>query len=717
MLQLRRDFLRSLEAGFVGLFLIQAVRFVYAGLYARANSADLVERAADRAALGGVPGVVELATVQNEIVALAALLLLPVLALVIGRWRASLPFAVILVALGRSLAIQTPDVEVLAGSLVIGAGLLYMALVIIRRPSFFPVMVLAGLAGDQLIRALGDTRDHSWQSGTVLDVAGYFTVGIEIVISLAAIILIFLSIGLWFVERAESRAEGYTPGPRGVLNIWGALALGGILFLELTVLGLPNVVARWSGVDYAGIVPWMLAATTLPLVPEIRAGAGRFAGMFDGVWRGWLWLLLLGLLIVVGRRYDGIPSAVALALAQFVVGLTLWWLVQTGAPRHNLTALALPFAVVTFGLLMAGEYFTYDYAYVRDFDPPYDSVDEFLRAFREMGLALALIAALLAAIPMILARRRIPWRGGRASYSFLSLLLIVAASAGGAAAAMGNGVRRPASADCLRVATFNIHGGYSQFFDPSLEHVADLIEVNGADVVLLQEVETGRMTSYGVDQVLWLARRLGMESIFFPQNEELQGLAVLSRVPIDRSQGLLLPSEGNQAAALHVVLDPERLVSDPDAAALGGLHVYNAWLGFRLAERDGQPIPEGEQDQNRQMRVLLDWIATAHGPDWTDRILLGGTFNFAPDSPLYRVLRMDNLTNPGIVDPFASLRSDEAMTVFLVNGTAARYDYLWTFNLPLIGMAIDHSPEAARASDHRPAIVAVTRRDGVTCPY
>jgi len=114
--------------------------------------------------------------------------------------------------------------------------------------------------------------------------------------------------------------------------------------------------------------------------------------------------------------------------------------------------------------------------------------------------------------------------------------------------------------------------------------------------------------------------------------------------------------------------------------------------------------------------MLLDWIATAHGPDWTDRILLGGTFNFGPDSPLYRVLRMDNLTNPGIVDPFASLRTEEAMTVFLVNGTAARYDYLWTFNLPLIGMAIDQSPEAAQASDHRPAIVAVARRDGVTCP-
>lgn len=239
----------------VGLLLIQAIRFVYASLYARASSADLVQRAVDRAALEGVPGVVELTTVQNEIVALGALLLLPILALVIGRWRASLPFAVILAALGRSLAIQTPNLEVVAASLVIGAGLLYLALVIIRRPAFFPVMILVGLAGDQLIRVLGNTQDYTWQGGYQVALVGTVTVAMDILISLAAIVLILLSIGLWFIEQRESRAEGYTPPPRGVLNVWGALALGGILFLELTVLALPNVVARWSGVEYTGVVP------------------------------------------------------------------------------------------------------------------------------------------------------------------------------------------------------------------------------------------------------------------------------------------------------------------------------------------------------------------------------------------------------------------------------------------------------------------------------
>ncbi len=387
---------------------------------------------------------------------------------------------------------------------------------------------------------------------------------------------------------------------------------------------------------------------------------------------------------------------------------------QTGLPRRNATAITLLLSLLSFGALAIGDYFTYDYAYVRDLKAPYENVADVLRSFRGMGLGLALIAALLLSIPMILARRRIPWRGGPALYTFGGLLLVLGVSFGGATVATKHVVHRPVNPDCLRIATYNIHGGYSQYFDPNLERVADLIRLNGVDVALLQEVDTGRLASFGVDQALWLARTLNMEVAYFPENERLQGIAVLSRVPIAESEGVTLPSEGNQAAAQHVTLAPERLVADPNAT--GALHVYNAWLSFHEAERNGQPVPEGEQDQNRQLRILLDWIAAEHAPAWTDRIVLGGTFNFGPESSLYRALRMDQLQNPAIKDPFAGLRSEDAMTVFLADGTAARYDYLWTFNLPLTSAGIDHSPEAANTSDHRSAIIAVGRREGVSCP-
>ncbi len=416
MSHLRQDFLRTLEAGTVGLFLVQAVRFTYASLYARASSADLVQRVPNRAALQGVPGVVELSTVQGEIVALLALLLLPLTALLVARWRWSLPLAVILVALGRSMALQSADLQVTAASLVIGAGLLYLTLTIIRRPMFFPTTILLGFAGDQFIRALGDTYDRTWQTDYRINMAGQIDIEMGIIIAPATIALILLALLLWYLERRADliarRQEGYAPPLTGQMNAWGGLSLGAIFFLEFTLLALPNAVARWADVPYAGVVPWLLGATLLPLVPEVRAQAARFAGMFDAAWRGWLWALLLSLLLVVGRRYDGLPAALALVLAQFLVGLTLWWLVQTGLPRRNLTAIAILLCPIGFAALAAGDYFTYDYAYVRDLGQPYQNVDEFLRSFRGMGLGLTLVAALVLAIPVILWRGRIPWRGG-----------------------------------------------------------------------------------------------------------------------------------------------------------------------------------------------------------------------------------------------------------------------------------------------------------------
>ncbi len=713
MSPLRQDFLRTIEAGIVGLFFVQAVRFLYATLYARASSADLVQRVANPAMLNGKPGVVELTTVQGEIVILVICLLLPLLALIIGRWRVSFPLAAILVALGRSMAMQTADLKVPAAALVIGASLLYLALIVIRRPAFFPTMLLLGFTGDQLIRALDNTWDHTWENNYQVVFGSSFDIEMGVLMALVSIALILFTIVVWYAERRfaefERRQEGYAPPLGGQMNLWGGLALGAVLYLEFTLFGLPNAVARWSATSYTVLVPWLLAATTLPLVPEVRDIARRFAGMFDSAWRGWLWALLISLLIVVGRRFDGIPSAVALVVTQFLIGLTLWWLIQTGLPRRNPTGLMVLVAVIGFAALAVGDYFTYDYAYVRNLADPYQNVSKLLRSFRNMGLGLTLIAALLMSVPIILARRRIPWRGGRAAYTFFGLLLVLAVSFGGSAAAVDNIVRRPANADCLRVGTFNIHGGYSEFFDPNLDRVAELIQLNGTDIVLLQEVDTGRLASYGIDQVMWLARRLDMEATFFPQNEALEGIAVLSRVPITGMQGLELPSQGNQAAVMHVELDPDRLVADP--AQLGRLHIYNAWLGFREAERNGQPVPEGEQDQNRQLQTMLNWVAANHAPAWTDRIILGGTFNFGPDSPLYIAL-----DNPAIKDPFAGLRFEDTMTVYLVDGTAARYDYLWTFNLPLNSAGIDHSPEAANASDHRAAIVAISRRSGVACP-
>src|SRR3972149_203881 len=81
----------------------------------------------------------------------------------------------------------------------------------------------------------------------------------------------------------------------------------------------------------------------------------------------------------------------------------------------------------------------------------------------------------------------------------------------------------------LRVATYNIHYGYDTYWHFTLEEIAQTIEREGADIVALQEVDTGRMTSYGVDDALYLARRLRMNVAYLPAVEHLPGLPLLYR--------------------------------------------------------------------------------------------------------------------------------------------------------------------------------------------
>ncbi|NJL95116.1 MAG: hypothetical protein HC915_16055 [Anaerolineae bacterium] len=102
------------------------------------------------------------------------------------------------------------------------------------------------------------------------------------------------------------------------------------------MLGLPNAAARWAELDYYLMLPLSLTATLLALVPEARAQAGRFLGLFDGQYRGWLWALLLALLLVLGERFNGVLAGLALALAQFFVLLALWWLVKQPEKRPPL---------------------------------------------------------------------------------------------------------------------------------------------------------------------------------------------------------------------------------------------------------------------------------------------------------------------------------------------------------------------------------------------
>jgi endonuclease/exonuclease/phosphatase family metal-dependent hydrolase len=697
-IRVRQQHLTVLEATLAGLFFIQALRFLIGAVYSRvaglaaAASADLTNA-------GGLPGLAPAATVNYELTILALALLLPLVALVLGRWRPLLTLVGLALAAARFAMIAAADpASPVAAAVTVGVGLLYLALLIRTRLRLLPYFFILGLSLDQLLRATGNTLDPSWSAGSAVLAFGsgqgtFIVTYYSLQAGLSILLALLAGLTLLLRRRDDSSSP---PDERGMLPFWGAIGLGALLFLQVSLLALPNAIAGRAGVDYTTFVPLVLLATALPLVPWVRAQGRSFVALFDPALRGWIWLLLIALLIVLGSRFSGIVAGAAFVLAQFAVSMMWWWLARPQAEKeHSFTGLWLLFSVLVFAFLVVCDFFTYEYAYVQNFSGdlaflnPY--IPPLLRGFRGMGLGVTLLAVFLSSIPMMQTRRRIPWAEGRrtATQSVLAVVLVAVLALGAALAARPPVIQGVRGVDSFRTGSYNIHSGFNEFFHYDLEAIAETIQQSGANVVLLQEVEAGRMTSFGVDQPLWLARRLGMDRRFLPTNEGLHGLATLSNVPIVYHQGTPLPGIGQQTGLQHVQVSTDGGVS--------AIAFYNTWLGLLLDLGSEQSLQQQEQDQQTQLNAIFARIATDYPDLNLVRVVVGGTFNNVPGSPLIEQMRVS-----GFTDPFAGLPSELSATLWRTNARA-RFDYLWARNVLPLGALVMQS----HASDHRMAVVEI----------
>lgn len=680
----RLHFLTLLEAGLTGLFFVQALRFLIGMIYSRVAGASAVT--ALQAAQIPITGpAVDPALVTTEVSFLLYMIALPLLTLIFGRVRVLTVVAVLFVALGRLLMMQLGILtQTGAAALTIGAGLVYIVMIARYRAQTLPYMFILGFGADQLFRAVGNTVDPS--------LSPRFT---EIQVGLTVVTVLISIIAYAAQLRREHDTENGISPDYGLLPFWGAVGLSGLLYLELALLGLPNTIAGRADTDYTTITPFVVAATLLPLIPFVRGRVRAVIGIFDGNVRGWLWMLLIALLIIFGTRLQGIVAGAALVLAQFLISLVWWWLVRPRAERQrSFGGLWLVFAVLLFGLLVVGDNFTYEYAFVRDFTGDFaflnTVIPPLLRGFRGLGMPLALLALFLATLPMTQTHRRIPWASGDSGWvSLAALVVVIAASIGAAVAVRPPVIQGVRGVDEMRVATFNIHAGFDEFYNYDLEGIARAIQQSGANVVLMQEVEAGRLTSFGVDQSLWLARRLGMDRRFYATNEGLQGLAVLSNMQIAFDDGTLLASIGKQTGVQRVQILP-----NPDVVVT----FYNMWLSPLLELANGQTVAEQEQDQQQQLNEIFAVYVRQACNAALGRTVLGGTMHNVPDSPLAEQLR-----NAQFSDPFAGLPLELAATFVRTGYQSARFDYLWTCNLPSIGAIV--LPDAP--SDHRLAVAGL----------
>jgi endonuclease/exonuclease/phosphatase family metal-dependent hydrolase len=670
MKSLRTDLLRNLEAGLMGLFFVQAVRFLYGTLYAHIGSIDQLSRTVDVGAVGAAPGVISVGEVQTELVLMVIALLLPLSGILLGRFGTMIAAVAAAGRVYMTFGGHTL-LGVIGAAAVAGGGALYASVLARRRADQLPFMFVIGFGADQVIRTFGGTIDPTWDGRFLPMQAG-----------LSLILFLVTALNL-VLEGRERRNPDYVAPPQTHIAGWGAVALGGLLYLQFAVLGLPNMVARRAGGDGIVIAPYLVVATLLPLVPAVRELARRFLVIFDAQWRGWVWFLLTGLLFVVGYRFQGPPSAIALLFAQFLLSLSWWWLVQPAEGRSNFSGAALSIGLILFLVLTGADYFTYDYAFVRGLQEPFGGL---VRGFRGLGLAIVIVAVLLVNLPAIVARKRLPFRGGRVAES--ALIVILVALAGGLTYSFASPtfVQPPARPDRLRIVTLNLHGGYSLYFGQNLPEIAAEIQKNGADVVLLQEVETGRMVSYGIDQVAWLAQTVGMQADYFPTNEALQGMAILTRMPITARQTQLLTSIGKQTGVQYVQLQK-----------IGGgvLNVYNTQLGLLLRD-SARDAESQQQDQLRQIDEIFSLIA-ANDPALTNPTVLGGTFNNTPGSDVYQKLASY------FADPFAGLAAEKAITWRLINNVVSRVDYLWLRNVTSLSAGVSEM----QATTHNMPVVEI----------
>lgn len=606
--------LRALEATVILLFLLQAVRVLFSVLFGIIY--DVV--------FGGTVAFYSLLLVMFCVVAA----FLTPLALPRRDGRKSFLAAAIVAALARiPLTINQPTVRLWSSIVLLAAVGVYAAALLRERPRAFPVALVLALAADQLLRAAGNTYDVSLRAGWLP-------------------VQIVLSLGVCVVAWLAARAPVETPNGEGI-GILGGLAVGAFLFLETSLLAFSNALARWSGVDYALVAPLLMAATLAPLALGFHEGGDRFGGVLDAL----LLFIVSGVALALGTHGREIFVALVRLVAQFLIVSAFFCIV--GPRRRERIGPALALGMLLFLALNFALAFAFTYPYT-------------IPAFRGKGVYVFVLAAAFICVPVLFYRpaQSEPTAPQRARWSWPAVAAAVLLTL---VLAWPPRFTPRASAGPIRVGTYNIHYGYNTPWQFSLEAQARTIAESGADIVMLQEVDACRITSYGVDDALWLARRLGMQEVYAPTLEGLSGIALLTRFPIAASDMQWLTSQLEQTAIVHAQVT----VGDQP------LDAYGIWLGLEPAERA------------RQLDDALTFIGDA------SPAVLGGDFNSTPDSPIYARIRAAGFEDPFVVGSFDPAPTDPAIE------PTERIDFVWMRGLEVQDARVLNS----LASDHRMVVV------------
>jgi endonuclease/exonuclease/phosphatase family metal-dependent hydrolase len=213
----------------------------------------------------------------------------------------------------------------------------------------------------------------------------------------------------------------------------------------------------------------------------------------------------------------------------------------------------------------------------------------------------------------------------------------------------------------LRVLVLNMHAGTDAAGRDNLPRVAALVRESGADLVLLQEVDSAVARSGRVDQPAALARLTGFQARFgnaLAYQGGGYGIATLSRWPVEEAVLARLPVDPPQARA-GGSREPRGVLRVTVSAPWGRLHVLNTHLD-----------PSGDDRWRRQeadsVLAVARTLAGHDGP-----VLVGGDFNSTPESAVQAGLR-----GAGLRDLWPGCGTGDGLT-YPTAAPVKRIDYLY----------------------------------------
>jgi endonuclease/exonuclease/phosphatase family metal-dependent hydrolase len=396
----------------------------------------------------------------------------------------------------------------------------------------------------------------------------------------------------------------------------------------------------------------LLVATMLPLIPKLRLA--RWVRSYGP-------RLLFVALSVAGVLWgyfgSGILASLALIVVQAMVLVGLAYMLLNPLKHPSRAGISLAVGMLLFMILNFLNAFAFTYPYT-------------LPEMRGMGWVVYLAAMLTFGFGITVHRATKDPPGGElrswwAALAGLVVLVIAVFSAW------------PKEADplpdsgMLRLATYNIHYGYDDVWHLTLEDQVRAIRNNEVDVIAMQEVDAGRMTSYAVDNAYFLARQLGMNDAYLPAVEHLTGIAVLYRGPVAPTRQMLLTSIQEQTGIVGVSIQ----------AAAGDLDFYGIWMGL------------SDEDTQTQIDEAIEFIGDS------SPAAFGGDFNARPDEAVALTV-----LEAGFIEPFVALGQDPAPPTSPAINPRSQIDYVWIRGLlPMEAWVPD-----ALSSDHRMVVVEVS---------